>query len=85
MKLYSLLDKKAGMYGAVMMAMNDGHMSRFLQERFVDPQETVKRFPDDFDLYEVGEFSQDTGECGSPGVPRFVVNMAVILNGGGHA
>lgn len=84
MKLYSLLDKKLGEFGGILMAMNDGHMSRILQDRFENPQEGVAKHAEDYDLYEVGEFFEGKGRIvGSEMEPRFVVNMAVILKPGG--
>lgn len=77
MHLYSLLDKKAGVFGGVLMAMNDGHMSRFLQERFGGGTDTVAKYPEDFDLYFLGSMDERTGNI-EPKVV-FTVNLAVIL------
>lgn len=81
MKLYSLRDVKAGVYGGILMAMNDGHMSRILAERFAGSEETVAKFPDDFELYEVGEFDTDTGAM--VGAVKFVCSVGLVLKPGG--
>lgn len=79
MKLYALLDKKMGEFGPVLVANNDGHMSRLLQER-MDQNQTVAKYPADFDLYELGSYEVETGKI-EP-VQRFVCNMGVLLQGG---
>lgn len=80
MKLYSMLDKKAGAYGSVMMGVNDPVMIRSIQEN-MNPNHPIARFAEDYDLYEVGEFDEQSGRL-SKSELRFVVNMAVVLNGG---
>lgn len=79
MMVFSMLDKKAGMHGAPMLAMNEAHMGRFLEERFRGSDETVARYPEDFDLYFVADFDEMTGRLTVPEQPRFVVNMGIIL------
>lgn len=83
MKLYALLDKKMGQFGMVTQAMSDGHIARSLKENFAGTQSTVARFPEDFDLYEVGSFDERTGEV--EGAPRFVCNLEVLLKEAGDA
>lgn len=77
MQMYSLLDKKAMSYGGILLAASDGHVSRVIQERFSGSGDTVEKFPEDFDLYALGDFSFETGKIES--VVRFVVNVGVIL------
>lgn len=79
MKLYVLHDKKSGLYGPTMMAMNDGHMSRTLHEAYMGSQEQQAKYPEDYDLYEVAEYDNQTGRVRVDGDPRFVVNLSVIL------
>jgi len=76
-KLYSFLDKKMSMYGPVMMGHNDGQMSRTIVESFRGSQHLVEKYPEDFDLYEVGELNEQTGVIVS--VVRFVSNASVFL------
>lgn len=88
MKLYALKDVKAGLFGAVMMGQNDAHMTRTLCEVLEGSRETVARFPGDFELFQIGEYEQESG--GSSQVIRFVCNMDVVLkspngNGADHA
>lgn len=79
MQLYSLFDKKAGSYGGLLLAAGDGHVSRIIAERFQGSGDTVAKFPEDFDLYALGEYNTETGEIESN--VKFVVNIGVILGG----
>lgn len=80
MYLYSILDKKAGTFGSVLMAPNDAMMCRSLDE-MVGQGQTLRRYSEDFDLYVVGEFNDHTGVVSGDPKPVFVVNMAVVFNG----
>jgi len=85
-KLYCFLDKKMSLFGPVMMGHNDGQMSRTLVDTFRGSKHLVEKYPEDFDLYELGELDERTGVIVS--APRFVVNASVILptpNGDGNA
>lgn len=83
MLLYSLLDKKAGMYGQVMAQLNDAMMARMLRE-VMAPDSTPARFPEDFDLYGLGEYDELTGRIAAEAQPRFVANMSTVLQNGGR-
>lgn len=62
MKLYSLLDTKAKVYGAPFAAPNDGIAGRLVMEALRDPQSMVAKYPNDFQLYCLGEYDEHTGE-----------------------
>lgn len=82
MFMYSLFDKKAGQYDpAVLLGHSDGHMTRQLDEAFRGSKNTVEKYPDDYDLYQVGEFDQASGTVIALG--RFVCNMSVVLHTNG--
>lgn len=80
MRVYSLFDRKAKEYMALVVGTNDELVIRGLQESFSTPQaNTVFKYPQDFDLMRLGEFDPETGVI-SPEVPaRLVVNVAEIL------
>lgn len=77
MQLYALLDKKAATYGGILIGASDGHVSRVIVERFTGSGDTVEKFPEDFDLYALGEYSLESGVIESK--VKFVVNVGVIL------
>lgn len=77
MQMYTLFDKKASLFGAIILANGDGHVSRVIQERFAGSNDTVEKYPDDFDLYSLAEYSIETGQI-EPKC-KFVCNVSVIL------
>lgn len=64
MKLYSVKDKRAKEFGAIMALPTDAHAVRsFTQEvNRKDEHNMLNQFPDDFAMYSVGNFDQDTGQ-----------------------
>lgn len=80
MLLFSIFDKKASAFGSVMMAPNDGLMCRTIEENVSGSGHTLARFPEDFDLYELGSFDDSTGRLVAADQPRFVCNLAVVLS-----
>lgn len=77
MNLYALKDVKTGTFGAPLMGVNDGHISRSIKEMF-GPESTPFRYPSDFELFQVGEFDfERTGEVA--GELRYVCSLSVIL------
>lgn len=77
MQLYSLKDVKAGTFGMVMMAQNDAHMCRLLDESLLQANPTAVKYATDFELYRVGEFSETCGEVENG--TRFVLPLTVLF------
>lgn len=80
MFLYSIYDRKATQYGPVLMALNEGVMSRSVRETFEGTNHAIARWPEDFDLYQIAGFNQDSGETDR--ALKFICNLAVIMNNG---
>lgn len=80
MKLYAMKDLKVGTFGGVMMGVSDGHIGRIIKENFKGSGHTVERYPQDFDLFELGEMNPESG--GITVELRFVCNVGVLLTEG---
>lgn len=62
MYLYSVKDLKSGNYAAPFVAENDQCASRALQTTlFTSTESLLKMYPEDYILYEIGTFDNDTG------------------------
>lgn len=79
MRLYSILDKKAGEFGPPLDSVNDAVMCRQILESIRDDH-LVRKYPTDFDLFYVGEFSSATGFLVDLAAPVFVVNLGVVFS-----
>lgn len=80
MKLYSVFDKKSGLYSIPFGAENDVIARRaFFRSARADSDLAV--FPEDFDLYCLGDFNTQSGALSSD-LPIFVASGIEILGVG---
>lgn len=59
--LYSILDKKAGVYSSPFSAMNAEVACRMVCTSMSDPNSNLGKFPDDYQVWCIGEFDDTTG------------------------
>jgi len=74
--LYSILDKKAGVYGKPFESTNDNTAARMLHSAANDPQIQISMYPEDFDLFHLGAYDADTGRLITLDVPKFICGAA---------
>lgn len=73
-RIYSIYDKKACVFNKPFTHHNDAIATREFQMAVQDPKIVqLSLFPDDFDLYYLGEFDDQTGDLITKGKPQFVV------------
>lgn len=79
LRLFSVLDIKAGFFKPPFAARSDGEALRALSEAMRDPQTTLAQYPEDFALYETGNFNDATGTI-EPTVPvRHLCGCAQLM------
>lgn len=61
-KVYSLFDKKALVYGPPICFGKVGEALRWLCDLMAEPTSTVAKYSDDFQLFELGEYDDNSGE-----------------------
>lgn len=71
MTMYSIRDRKAGIYGAPFMAQNDEVAKRDFVGFCSHPQNAY--LANDMELYKMGEFESDTGEVIGEPKPLFII------------
>lgn len=84
MRIYSLFDRKVREYGGLVLSPTDEASCRALAEG-LPPGSTVAKFPGDFDLMYLGDFSPEAGLIYAATVPVFIACVADILQGGSDA
>lgn len=84
-RLYSLLDRKLREFGVVLTAQNDETMLRELHSNLKGRESTQGKYPEDFDLYRIGEVDVETGVVGGENPPRLVMNLKELLSDNGKA
>lgn len=71
LQIFSLFDKKGGFYTAPFFVRAEGEASRLVAQRANDPQHPIGQFPDDFALYHLGSFDDQSGEMNLMPKPDF--------------
>lgn len=75
MNVYSLHDRKLRQFGQLMLERNDFGVQRGLADGVRQaPDALISKHPEDFDLYQVGVFSEESGLLteAEGGIPRLV-------------
>lgn len=61
LKVFALFDSKAAYYGTPFFLQNKMVAMRSFSDLVKDPQSMVSKHPEDFNLYEIGEYDDSTG------------------------
>lgn len=77
-KLYSIHDSKAKEFGQPFCATTPGLAERTFMDIMRNPGLPYGRYPDDHDLFEVGEMDSDTGIVTTVPVKLFVRGKQVV-------
>lgn len=71
-KVYSLFDKKALVYGPPVCFGKVGEALRWVCDLMAEPTSTVAKYSDDFQLFELGEYDDNSGEFNVPEKPHLI-------------
>jgi len=66
MEMYSIKDNKVGTFNKPFSAVNKQDATRMLHTACNDPQVQLSMYPEDFDLYHVATFNEQTGHITGP-------------------
>lgn len=72
-KMYSIRDAKGEVFNPPWVALTNGEAERNFTQLVRDPQSQISRFPEDYDLYFVGEFDDSTGKFRALDTPTHLV------------
>lgn len=80
MNVYSLYDRKLRQYGQLFLERNDYGIQRGLADGIRSNGESLlAKHPDDFDLYQVAEFNDESGVLSPVTPPRIVTNVLELV------
>ena len=71
---YSIRDGKGCIFGRPFFQVNNSVAMRTFQDLVADPQTEIHRHPDDFKLYLVGSFDDNTGVLAPEVQPVFLAH-----------
>lgn len=79
--IFSVYDRAASIYGTPFYSHNKQTAVRSVAAEVNrdDPTSTLSTAPADFDLYELGEYDQDTGRFTTFDTPQFVSSCSALV------
>lgn len=72
MKLFAVRDVKADAFGSPMSISTKGLAIRSFRDACAAPASELARFPEDYMLYELGEYEPNSGKIIPHAIPEFV-------------
>ena len=79
-KVFSIHDVKASTFGQPFFAVNKGIAVRMFADLVGDKQSMVSKHPDDFKLYLLGDFDDNSGGLSPLAQPEFLHSASEFVN-----
>jgi len=79
LKAYSIRDAKAEVFNPPFYKNTHGEAERDFVRITQDEKSTVCKFPEDFDLYHVGEFDDRTGKFNPLDTPTHIIKAIQLV------
>jgi len=75
--IYSILDNVSGAYGQPQVSQNDGTASRSIKD-LMQRDENIRNHANDYALYRIGEFDDNTGTIVPEEKPQLVIKLGTL-------
>lgn len=72
LRIYSVRDAKAELFNQPFFKNTHGEAERAFRELRQDPKSFINKYPDDFDLYYVGTYDDQTGKIDALDTPQHI-------------
>lgn len=79
LKIFSIRDSKGEMYNQPFLKKTMGEAERDFHQLCQDEKSMVWKYPDDFDLYYLGDFDDQSGKLSSLATPQHIVKAVQVL------
>lgn len=79
LRIYSIRDSKGEIYNPPFFNKTHGEAERNFRDLANDKQTTVGRHPEDYDLYYLGEYDDQTGKLASVDTPQHIVKAVNLV------
>ena len=80
LKTFTIRDSKGEFYSPPFFQKTHGEAERSFKQLVQDKQSQVSKFPEDYDLYYIGEFDDNTGKMVVTDTPQHIVKAANLLS-----
>lgn len=79
LKVFAILDRKAGFYNVPFFFPSTGQAIRAAMDMAADPNTILNRHPADFDLFELGEFDDQTARFELYAIPLHLASGVQLM------
>lgn len=62
LKIYAIRDTKINAYARPFFLQNESILERSIQDALSDPEQTITKHPEDFAVFHLGEYEEETGK-----------------------
>lgn len=73
LRMYSIRDSKAAIFHPPFFNQTHGEAERNFAQLAADPKSTIAQFPEDFDLYYLGIYDNNTGKMETLDSPEHMI------------
>lgn len=77
-KVFAIRDQKAAIFNQPFFKLTHGEAERDFTTLVNDSQSTINKYPDDFDLYHLGDYDDQTGLIKSLDTPSHLVKAVSV-------
>ena len=79
LKMYSVFDIKSKLYHPPAFCHNPGHATRMFTQQFSKPGSVMHDFPHDFQIFEIGEYDDSSGDIRGEKNPTLICSVADLI------
>lgn len=79
-KIYAIVDAKMGTFMQPFFALTNGQAARSFGDTALDPNSGVHKHPEDYVLYYIGEFDDNSGELHPLVKPEYINKALDFFN-----
>lgn len=80
LKMFTIRDSKAEIFNTPFYAHTHGEAERQFQRLAKDQTSMLSQFPEDYDLYHVGEYDDQTGKIETHDSPQHMIKAVNVLS-----
>lgn len=80
LKMFSIRDAKAEVFNTPFFQSTHGEAERSFRTAVMDEKTQLSKYPEDFDLYYLGEYDNNTGQFTPLDTPQHVLKAITCLN-----
>lgn len=84
LKVYTIRDTKGEVYNTPFFNLTHGEAERNFRGLVNDEKSTVNKYPEDFDLYYIGEFDNQSGKLIARDTPEHIIKAVNCLEKRAH-